>query len=73
MKIGLAAIAVAFVTAASAAAAPFRPAAQGLPYVQLTPAQVQQAPTCRSGLLCYAPPMMRDVLAAPVKRTRPSL
>src|SRR3954452_25046899 len=65
MKIGLAAIVVALATAASAAAAPFRPAAQGLPYIQLTAAQVQQAPTCQNGLLCYAPSMMRDAYDFP--------
>src|SRR3954467_6066515 len=72
MKIGLAAIAVACVTAASAAAAPFRPAAQGLPYIQLTAAQVQQAPTCRNGLLCYAPSMMRDAYDFPNGRGAPT-
>src|SRR3954453_14262835 len=65
MRIGFIAVLAALAAASSAAAAPFRPAAQGLPYVQLTAAQVQQAPTCQNGLLCYAPSMMRDAYDFP--------
>src|SRR5689334_20734454 len=65
MRIGLVAIVVALAAAASAAAAPLRPAAQGLPYVQVTATEVQQAPTCQNGLLCYPPQFIRDAYDFP--------
>lgn len=65
MRIGLTAVVVALAATASATAAPMRPAAQGLPFVQLSAADVQQAPTCQHGLLCYPPQFLRDAYDFP--------
>src|SRR3954447_16187313 len=65
MKIGLVAIVVALAAAASATAAPLRPAAQGLPFVQVSAADIAQAPTCQAGLLCYPPQFIRDAYDFP--------
>lgn len=68
MKIGIIGAALAAAAAAlatTAGAATFRPAVQNLPYTQLTPAQVQQAPTCQFGRLCYTPQMIRDAYDFP--------
>jgi subtilase family serine protease len=42
-----------------------RPAAQGLPFVQISAADVAQAPTCQAGLLCYPPQLVRDAYDFP--------
>jgi subtilase family serine protease len=67
MKIGIGAVvaAAAAALATTAGAATFRPAAQALPYTQVTAAQVQQAPTCQNGKLCYTPQMIRDAYDFP--------
>lgn len=65
MRIGFVAVVVALAAAASAAAAPMRPAAQGVPFIQVTAADVQQAPTCQAGLLCYPPQFIRDAYDFP--------
>ena len=51
--------------ATTAGAATFRPAAAGLPFTPLTRAQVQQAPTCQFGWLCYTPQMIRGAYDFP--------
>jgi subtilase family serine protease len=63
--IGTAVAATAAALAATAGAATFRPAADGLSFTPLTRAQVQQAPTCQFGRLCYTPQMIRDAYDFP--------
>ena len=65
LGIGAAVAAAAAALATTAGAATFRPAVQNLPYTQLTSAQVQQAPTCQNGHLCYTPQMIRDAYDFP--------
>jgi subtilase family serine protease len=65
MRIGFLAIVVALAAAASATAAPLRPATQNIPLVQLSAADVQQAPTCQAGLLCYPPQFIKDAYDFP--------
>jgi subtilase family serine protease len=63
-----AAVAVSAAAATSATASPFRPIAQGLPFTPLSKAEVEQAPTCQLGRLCYTPQMIRDAYDFPKGR-----
>ena len=63
--VSMAVIVVSAVAAASATASPYRPTTQGLPFTPLSKAEVQQAPTCQLGRLCYTPQMIRDAYDFP--------
>ncbi|MES1247210.1 MAG: S53 family peptidase [Actinomycetota bacterium] len=67
-----AALAAALVGATTATGAPYSPAAQGLPYVPLTAADVSQAPTCQNGELCYTPQLIRQAYDFPSGRGAPT-
>jgi len=69
--VAVAAVTAAFV-AASAQAASFRPAASGLTFTPLTAQEVQQAPTCQRGLLCYTPQMIQQAYDVPTGPTAPT-
>jgi subtilase family serine protease len=75
MKVfGVVALAAAALAAAAATAhaAPFQASASGLPFTPLTKQDVQQAPTCQNGRLCYTPQMIADAYDFPHQHSAPT-
>ena len=69
--VALVAVAAALL-AATAQAAPFRPAASGLPFIPLTKHDIDQAPACFNTTLCYTPQMIQAAYDFPNGRNAPT-
>jgi subtilase family serine protease len=72
LVIALAGTAAALIAATTASGARYAPAAQGLPYMPLTAADVSQAPTCQNGELCYTPQLIHQAYDFPNGRGAPT-
>jgi subtilase family serine protease len=66
------AAALAAFAAGAAHAAPFRPASGGALFTPLTKHDIQQAPTCQNGFLCYSPQMIEDAYDFPNGHSAPT-
>jgi subtilase family serine protease len=66
------AAAAAALAAGAAHATPFQPASDDVLFTPLSRHDVQQAPTCQNGLLCYTPQMIQQAYDFPKGRSAPT-
>lgn len=64
--------AVAACAAATASAAPLRPAVTNIPFVRVSTKDVQQAPVCPNGLVCYTPALLKQAYDFPTDKKAPT-
>jgi subtilase family serine protease len=68
----LCAVACAVCAAASASAAPVAPTVNTIPFVRVSQTDVQQAPVCPNGLVCYTPALLKQAYDFPTDKKAPT-